>query len=137
MYFVNSTGNFYTGDMAEGDREATPAEIAAWEAARADTPAKWQGRAKEKARVTINDARKAVSNMIAKRLDADPVKAQLQTLPAQLLALIPSTDLSASTDETSAFNILWAAYTPLVGVFPLPIRAEYKLEYDLLTKPIV
>jgi len=89
MYFINEHGRLYIGDMAEGDRLAAPEEVAAWEAARADTPAKWQGRAKEKARVTINDARKAVSNMIAKRSDADPVKAQLQTLHAQLLALIP------------------------------------------------
>lgn len=29
--FINQNGNLYTGDMRDGDRKATPEEIAAWQ----------------------------------------------------------------------------------------------------------
>jgi hypothetical protein len=103
----------------------------------ADTRAQWNARAQEKARVTINQAREAVAKMITKRPDADAAIGSLRTLQAQLLALIPSVNLSATTDETNAFNTIWAAYVPLVAAFPAPIRAEYKLEFEALTKVIV
>lgn len=32
--WINSNGNVYFGDCAQGDREATPEEVAAWEASR-------------------------------------------------------------------------------------------------------
>lgn len=36
--FIDQNGNLYHGDMRLGDREATPEEIAAWEAARNAPP---------------------------------------------------------------------------------------------------
>ena len=136
MLYTDGTGRFYRGDLQPGDREATPEEVTAYDLARTDNQAKWNARAQEKARVTINQARQAVANMIAKRTEADPTTASLRTLHAQLLALIPSTSLATSTHETTAYKTLWDAYTLLVVAFPSPIRAEYKLEFELLTKAL-
>lgn len=38
MKYIDATGALYEGDMRPGDREATEAEIAAWDAARAPRP---------------------------------------------------------------------------------------------------
>ena len=37
MNYSNKNGSFYNGDCANGDREATPEEIAAWELSRLPT----------------------------------------------------------------------------------------------------
>lgn len=50
--FINSQNQLYVGDMAAGDREATPEEIAAWEALRT-------ARSKKKS-VTMRQARLAL-----------------------------------------------------------------------------
>lgn len=43
--FINSEGVLYQGDCAAGDREATPEEIAAWEAERNTKQAKAEAQA--------------------------------------------------------------------------------------------
>jgi len=40
--YINSQNNLYFGDCAQGDRAATPEEIAAWEAARTSNAIKDQ-----------------------------------------------------------------------------------------------
>lgn len=40
--WINQQGGLYSGDCQPGDREATPAEVAAWEAARNKTAIQWQ-----------------------------------------------------------------------------------------------
>jgi agmatine/peptidylarginine deiminase len=63
-------------------RDATQEEIdeLARYASVAETPAQYQARAKEKARVLINQARQAVANMIAKRTETDAAMVALRTL---------------------------------------------------------
>lgn len=40
--WINQQGGLYSGDCQPGDREATAAEVAAWEASRSKTAIQWQ-----------------------------------------------------------------------------------------------
>ena len=85
--WINSNGNVYFGDCAQGDREATPEEVAAWEASRVEPD-------KTKAKRQIAEIeRDTLMNRAVREfmiLSAEAQAAAQGVTPAQLYAVNPA-----------------------------------------------
>jgi hypothetical protein len=125
--WTDGNGSFYVGDCRVGDRAATPAEIAAWEAARTPTQDQLIAATLTKARQMRLDIFKVLDGLqVSALVNADTTLAQQIEASKQALRDLPQQiNLTVFTTAKHMEDAVQAAYFGIVAQAPASIRSAF------------